>query len=135
MPLQALERGYDVWLGNNRSNRYSLKHENDTAGEGGEYFEQPEYWNFTFDKMGTKDLPAFIDKILDTTGHEKLAYVGFSMGTMQMYYALAKDESNYFKDRVAAYISLASCTKLSNASYSYISLGASLYDRVVKDAE
>ena len=46
-----------------------MRHENDKAWEGGEFYEQPDYWNFTFDKMGTKDLPAFIDKILDTTHH------------------------------------------------------------------
>lgn len=31
--------------------------------------------------MGDKDIPAEIEYVLNKTGHKKLKYVGFSMGT------------------------------------------------------
>jgi hypothetical protein len=50
--------GYDVWLGNNRGNIYSKDHK--TLDYGSEEFEA-----FSFYEMGTKDLPAMIDYILN----------------------------------------------------------------------
>jgi len=44
--LQALERGYDVWLSNSRGTRYSLGHTSLDAKV------DTEYWDFSFDKMG-----------------------------------------------------------------------------------
>ena len=66
--------GYDVWMGNNRGSKYSNTHvtlsNKDLA-----------YWDFYQEDMGTKDLPTFIDFILETTGHETISYVGHSDGT------------------------------------------------------
>jgi len=50
--------GYDVWLGNNRGNIYSKDHQ--TFDYGSKEFE-----DFSFYEMGTKDLPAMIDYILN----------------------------------------------------------------------
>lgn len=53
--------GYDVWLGNNRGNRFSNTHltlSNDSQ----------EYWDFWQEDMGRKDLPTFIDHITKVTG-------------------------------------------------------------------
>ena len=57
--------GFDVWMGNNRGCQYSLEHKtldpNDAT-------DKPVYWDFSFEEMGTKDLPATIDYILEVTG-------------------------------------------------------------------
>ena len=37
--------------------------------------------NFSWDEMGKYDLPAMINKTLETTGQDKLFYAGHSMGT------------------------------------------------------
>ena len=37
--------------------------------------------NFSWDEMGTFDLPAMIGKVLEVTGQEKIFYIGHSMGT------------------------------------------------------
>ena len=36
---------------------------------------------FSWDEMGKYDLPAMINKTLDTTGQDKVFYIGHSMGT------------------------------------------------------
>ena len=37
--------------------------------------------SFRWDECGIYDIPAMIDHILERTGHEKIHYVGHSMGT------------------------------------------------------
>jgi pimeloyl-ACP methyl ester carboxylesterase len=54
--------GYDVWLGNNRGCLFSQKHATLDPVQNAK-----EYWNFDFEDMGLKDLPAEIDFILKTT--------------------------------------------------------------------
>ena len=76
IPLQAMDAGYDVWLTNNRGTRYSIDHDTLDAGENGKY------WDFDWEQQGQYDGPANIDKVLAVTGYDKLAYVGFSLGTM-----------------------------------------------------
>ena len=56
----AARSGYDVWLGNSRGNTFSRKHTTLDP-------KSKEYWNFDWQEMGTGDLPAFIDYILDDT--------------------------------------------------------------------
>ena len=70
------EAGYDVWLGNARGNYYSRNHVslNPNAGY------PQNFWRFSWDEIGNQDLPAFIDYILETTGQEKLHYIGHSQG-------------------------------------------------------
>ena len=50
------EQGYDVWLGNNRGTRFS-NHLTLSSSHS-------DYWNFSQEDMGLKDLPASIDYIL-----------------------------------------------------------------------
>jgi hypothetical protein len=63
-PAFVLSReGYDVWLGNNRGARWSQSHLNYTT-------DQKEFWDFTWEEMGTHDTPTFINFILNQTGHK-----------------------------------------------------------------
>ena len=129
-PIQALKAGYDVWMNNNRGTRYSIAHDKDTETE--KFSAKPEYWDFGIDALGLVDGKANIAKVLEVTGHKKLAFVGFSLGTMQMFYALAKD-SAWFSERVSVFAALAPCTKLTHSTYAFMKMGAALYDRVMKD--
>ena len=86
LSFYLLERGYDVWLGNNRGNIYSRGHK--TKNPDGDYFD------FSFWEFGKYDLPAMIDKVLSTTKRENLSYIGHSQGTTQMFSALASNHGN-----------------------------------------
>lgn len=78
LPFVLYDLGYDVWLGNNRGNKYSQKH-----------LHLPltsfEFWDFGLDEFAFFDIPNCVDFILNTTGRPKLTYIGFSQGTAQSF--------------------------------------------------
>lgn len=58
LPFRLCELGYDVFLGNNRGNKYSNKHDIYNAS-------QKEFWNFSIDEFAMYDIPASINYILN----------------------------------------------------------------------
>ncbi|XP_058839841.1 lipase 3-like isoform X2 [Topomyia yanbarensis] len=77
------DRGYDIWMGNVRGNRYSRKHERHSITS-------KKFWDFSFHEMGAYDVPAFIDYVLEQTGSRRLHYVGYSQGTLVIFIALSE---------------------------------------------
>ncbi|CAH2105693.1 unnamed protein product [Euphydryas editha] len=67
------DTGFDVWLFNARGNRYSKTHIKTLS--------RRLYWDFSYEEIGSEDMPATIDYILSKTRHSKLTYIGFSQGT------------------------------------------------------
>ena len=63
-------------MGNNRGCQFSVKHVSLDPIK-----DKAAFWDFDFEDMGLKDVPAEIDFILNATGKEKLTYVGHSEGT------------------------------------------------------
>ncbi|PNY29079.1 lipase [Tolypocladium capitatum] len=82
LPFELVERGFDVWFGNNRGNKYSKKsiHCSPTTVK---------FWDFSMDEFAFHDIPDSIAYILDTTGQKSLSYIGFSQGTAQAFATLA----------------------------------------------
>lgn len=76
LAIQLAKSGFDVWLGNARGNIHSRKHE--TLDE---YWGK--YWQFTMDDLAM-DLIENIDYVRDTTGQNKLAFVGHGHGATEM---------------------------------------------------
>jgi len=71
-PAFTLARnGYDVWMGNNRGTRFGLKHATLDP-------KSAEFWEFSWEEMGTKDVPAFVDHIVSETGFKQISYIGHS---------------------------------------------------------
>ncbi len=76
------EAGYDVWLGNNRGNKYSKKHMTIPS-------HSRAFWNFSIDEFAWYDIPDSIEYILEVTEEKSVSYVGFSQGTAQAFAALS----------------------------------------------
>ena len=77
--FQLADAGIDVWLGNSRGNLYSVDHE---YLDQGKKEHKRAYWDFSWAEIGRYDIPAVIQYIIRVTGQDKLAYVGFSQGTI-----------------------------------------------------
>lgn len=99
----ASRQGYDVWLGNNRGNKYSHTSVHPMSNK--------DFFNFSFIEMGDHDLPAMLDYVLAVTGQKKVAYVGHSQGTSQMFYALTVNEE-YFAERVSVFAAIGPVTQM-----------------------
>ncbi|KAI1206685.1 alpha/beta-hydrolase [Annulohypoxylon truncatum] len=82
LPFVLVERGYDVWLGNNRGNKYSKKSAKYSPTS-------TDFWNFSIDEFAFYDIPDSINYILETTKQASLSYIGFSQGTAQAFASLA----------------------------------------------
>lgn len=89
--LQLYDAGYDVYIGNNRGTMYSWGHKTLDAAT------DPEYWDWTWAQMGMNDDMANIKAIKSKSGVEKIFYVGYSQGTIQMHYGLAHNEAELSK--------------------------------------
>ena len=108
-PAYILSRaGYDVWLGNNRGVRHSERHVSLDP-------KSKEYYDFSWEEMGTHDLPAFIDEIKAQTGYAKVNYIGYSQGNTQMM-AGASLKPDYFNQNINSAIFLAPVAAFNNGS-------------------
>lgn len=92
-------RGYDVWLGNNRGNKHSKRHTKYDESD-------KQFWDFTFEEMAIYDLPALIKYVAAKAG-QKLIYIGHSQGTAQMHVHLAMNpKDSVVKSNIKKYIGL-----------------------------
>ncbi|KAH8647473.1 Alpha/Beta hydrolase protein, partial [Tricladium varicosporioides] len=98
LPFKLVEKGYDVWLGNNRGNKYSKKSVHHSPTD-------IPFWDFSMDEFAFHDIPDSIQYILETTGAPSLSYIGFSQGTAQAFATLAVHPK--LNDQVNVFIALA----------------------------
>lgn len=98
LPFALVNQGYDVWLGNNRGNKYSKKSTQFSPTS-------PRFWNFSMDEFAFYDIPDTIDYILNTTSQPTLSYIGFSQGTAQAFATLSIHPG--LNDKVNVFIALA----------------------------
>jgi len=100
------DRGYDVWMGNNRGNTYSDKHVTLTTKE-------EKFWEFSFHELGEYDLPALIWFVLEKTGVEQISYIGHSQGTSQAFVAFSRNQE--LAARIKVFVALAPVVHLGHA--------------------
>ncbi|KAI0188486.1 Alpha/Beta hydrolase protein [Xylaria flabelliformis] len=98
LPFVLVEHGFDVWLGNNRGNKYSKKSIKCSPNS-------TKFWNFSLDEFAFYDIPDSIQYILDATKQPSLSYVGFSQGTTQAFASLSVNPK--LNDQVNVFIALA----------------------------
>jgi len=87
--LRLAREGYDVWLGNTRGNKYSLGHLDLKP-------EDRAFWDYSWQEMSEKDLPAAFEHIYQETG-QKINYIGHSQGTTIMFAALSEKNPTVLK--------------------------------------
>ncbi|KAI4166623.1 MAG: hypothetical protein LQ343_007896 [Gyalolechia ehrenbergii] len=98
LPFMLVEKGYDVWLGNNRGNKYSKKSTKSSPTSNA-------FWDFSIDEFALRDIPDSIIMILETTSQPSLSYIGFSQGTAQAFAALSIHPT--LNDKLDVFIALA----------------------------
>ncbi|KAI1748644.1 Alpha/Beta hydrolase protein [Xylaria castorea] len=98
LPFVLVEHGFDVWLGNNRGNKYSKKSIRSSPNS-------VKFWNFSLDEFAFYDIPDSIQYILDATKQPSLSYIGFSQGTTQAFASLSVNPK--LNDQVNVFIALA----------------------------
>ncbi|KAI1289632.1 Lipase 3 [Halotydeus destructor] len=69
-------RGYDVWLGNSRGNRYGQAHVSLDP-------KVKAFWEFSFNEIAEFDSVAMVDCILKATQAPSVAWIGYSSGANQ----------------------------------------------------
>lgn len=89
LPFLLVDLGYEVWLGNNRGNKYSRKHLQYSVSD-------DKFWDFSLDEFALYDVPDTISYVLSHYKPDtKLTYVGFSQGCSQLFASLSlKPELN-----------------------------------------
>jgi len=115
LPFLLANLGYDVWLGNNRGNKYSRNH---TILD--PKVNKNEFWEFSLHEMGKYDLPAmikFIQENTKSTNNEikKITYVGHSQGTAQLFAGLTL-LPDFYQSSLNGFIALGPVTSLKNLS-------------------
>jgi pimeloyl-ACP methyl ester carboxylesterase len=110
----AAREGYDVWLGNWRGNKYSRRHKTLDPDR-----DEKVFFNYSFIEMSRFDLRAMVDKVLECTKASKLAYIGHSMGTTVMFYAMTT-EPDYIKKKISLFVALGPVAKLKNCNSNFI---------------
>ena len=111
LPFLLIEKGYDVWIANNRGTLFSMEHISKNSEE-----LNGDYWDFSMDENVIYDLPANIDYIKQTTGAKKINYIGHSQGTT-IFYMLYMHNPSYVESSINKYISLGTVPNIAHTNY------------------
>lgn len=93
------QRGYDVYLGNNRG-IFDMGHR---------YYSRysPAFWDHDVEDLALYDIPALIDYVRHQTGYDKIAYIGHSQGNAIAFLALSKWHNPELGNKLSYFCALA----------------------------
>lgn len=130
-----LEQGFDLWIGNNRGNKYSKRHVNETISDS-------DFFNYSFDEMALYDLPAVYNKIVSQYHDKpdtKIIYIGHSQGTSQMFAGLTNplrdDVKTLLRDKTEIFIAVEPITYLTEVSSQLLKQGIVIEDAAAQFAK
>ena len=98
LPFVLHDLGYDIWMGNNRGNKYSTAHISKPP-------RSPKFWDFSIDEFAYFDIPNTINYITNYCKVDQVVCIGFSQGSAQMFAALSIDED--LNNKVSQFIAIA----------------------------
>ena len=117
LPLFLANKGYDVWLGNNRGNYYSEEHLFYDYNKNSK-----DYYNFSFDEIGRYDIPSMISKIQEVRkNNNKLILICHSQGATSSIAGMSL-MNDYYKDNIKLLIALAPVCRFSGLSSWFLRL-------------
>ncbi|GAA5940671.1 uncharacterized protein JCM15063_006319 [Sporobolomyces koalae] len=93
-----LEQGYDVYLGNIRTN-FKMPHRHFSRSD-------PRYWAWDVKDIGMYDVPAIVEFVLKETGI-KPTWIGHSQGASTMFLALSRGIRPDIGNKISSFIALA----------------------------
>ena len=108
MAFWFLDRGYDVWLGNNRGvpcDPTTSRLQWNGRGHESLSTDDDAFWEWTLDDLGRYDFPALIHFVLEQTGKRQLHYIGHSQGNAQAFIGLTLHP--HLHDHVKSFTALA----------------------------
>lgn len=73
--FELAKQGYDVWLSNNRGNRYAKRHLKYKADV------DQAFWDYSFDEISALDLPSVIQMVREKTGSGEY-YINLLFGSI-----------------------------------------------------
>lgn len=119
------DNGYDVWMSNCRGTRPSQGHVRlDPNGS-----TSKEYWSFSLHELGSIDLPASIDYILEKTNSSQLKYVGYSQGTA-LFFIMTSVRPEY-NAKIASMIAMAPAVYVKHSQHTFLNI-LSKYNSLIK---
>jgi pimeloyl-ACP methyl ester carboxylesterase len=103
LAFMMFDAGFDVWLGNSRGNKYST---NNTRLPSCCWPFNGAFWDWDWDAMAQYDVPSQVNYVLESSGQEKLIFVGHSQGTTQAFANFATP-SWTIADKISLFVGLA----------------------------
>jgi lysosomal acid lipase/cholesteryl ester hydrolase len=100
------EKGYDVWIGNNRGSKFSSKHVSKNPKD-----VNGDFWEFSLDDFAKYDITAEINYIKKRTGAKKVHFVGYSEGSTLLL-MLYMDNPQFVESSINKFISIATVPNL-----------------------
>jgi len=92
LAFRLARKGYDVWLGNNRTSLYGQMASRDANPQDNivmhDKIDTAEFWNYSIDELIRHDFPTMAHYIRETTGVDRIDFVGQSQGAGQAMGAL-----------------------------------------------
>jgi lysosomal acid lipase/cholesteryl ester hydrolase len=105
------EKGYDVWIGNNRGSKFSANHVSKNPKD-----VNGDFWEFSMDNFIQYDIPSEINFIKNKTKATKVNYVGSSEGNA-LFLMLYMDNPQFVESSINKFISIGTIPNLSTVPY------------------